>query len=301
MEYILMDRADRLQEAKNEFMFIVSEYILPLLPTKGKLQYRNVIPSHPLKKHINYYVDDKRINIYPCLNNPQFHFRINTQNAPQLGTAEFIIREIMSTCQYIYNNPVFPSRKYYDRKINNTSVYRNVRFDLAFEIGLCNWLGGISVFRLLEKLHYWAQRTYEGKRMPFSFIIDATNKTQGVQDFIHFMDSNHSAVFTDGMSSGIALDNAGQIIKYFSATDDPYIPSDDYTPLVPFRFRDFANYCYTDKTGSVWVGIISQTNGDILILKTRTLFLLNEMGNGFILIRFAYFQQYLNICMLKMQ
>ena len=124
----------------------------------------------------------------------------------------------------------------------------------------------------------WSQKTYEGKKIPFSFIIDASNTSQGLNDFIHFLNSNHSAVFTDGITSGIALDNHGHIVKYFSTSLDAVIPDNAIVPLTPYRFKEFANMCFTDETGAVWVGIIAQANGDLLIFKNRALVFAKRNG-----------------------
>ncbi len=267
----------RKEDAIEEFKYIVTNYILPLIRTSGKLRFRDDIPPHRLERLINVYPEQNRLSIYPCLKNPQFHFRINLgDSSPSLGAPESILREIMYASQYNYGKKSFYKIPYYEREIGDLQVYRNGRFDTAYEVGLCNWLGGTSVYRLLDKLQNWSRKTYEGQRMPFSFIIDAANKAKGHKDYIHFLNSNHSAVFTDGMSCGIALDNNGQIINYFSTTDG--IINDGLLPLVPYRFCNFAQKCYTDDYDSVWVGIILQNNGDILIFKNRQLVFIKRSG-----------------------
>lgn len=284
------------EDAKKEFELIITKYILPLVPTTGELQFRDK-PVPKLEKLIKLYKTKdgrKRLYFYPCLENPQFHFRVFVDyNTPALGPAESILREIMYVSEYKYNDPSFSKLPYFERiipvktgeskskkKIDcDYHVYRTNRFDIAYELGLCNWLGGTSVFRLLDKLQNWSRKTYEGQRMSFSFIIDAENRAQGSSDYIRFLDSNHSAVFTDGMTSGIALDNIGQIVKYFSAREES-LYDEKHLPLVPYRFRDFAQKCYTDDAG-VWVGIVLQTNGDVLIFKNRQLIFVKRNGAWF--------------------
>lgn len=249
------------KDAVKEFEHIVSYYILPLIPTIGKLRRKDTIPSRKLKKLINVY-SNNTLGIYPCLSNPQFHYSIDLEEeSPSLGAAESILREIMYMSQYNYGKKNFPKILYYESK--DLQVYRNSRFDTAYEVGLCKWLGGPSVYRLLDKLQNWSRKTYEGHRMAFSFIMDTTKKERGSNDYIHFLDSKHSAVFTDGMSCGITLDNNGHVIDYFSTPDNE---NTNVKILAPYRFSNFAQKCYKDR-----VGIILQSNGDILIFKTRKL------------------------------
>lgn len=273
------------EDAKVEFKYILEEYILQLLPVKGSLIPKSPVSSITYDKHIKYYESKNesknRINFYPSLTNPPFYFRISSEVKPKTSAAEDILRELLRASQYSYSPWGVNKSNYHDIKINKMFVYKKHRFDLAFEVGLSYWLGGASVFRLLEKMHMWSQKTYEGRKMPFSFIIDATDKTKGNSDYIKFLDSTHSAVFTDGMSSGIALDNSGLIVKYFSVSEDQSHHNDNHLTLAPYRFKDFANMCYTDSNGSVWVGVITQSNGDILIFKRREIVFAKRNGTWF--------------------
>ncbi|MCL2222801.1 MAG: hypothetical protein FWC20_10715 [Oscillospiraceae bacterium] len=275
------------EEAREEFRYVLEEYILRLLPVKGSLVFKEPSSSVKSEKHIKYYKSNNRIHFYPSLTNSPFYFRIssetapNTSAVPNTSAAEDILREILRASQYSYNSCGVYESNYYEVKINGMPVYKKQRFDLAFEVGLSHWLGGTSVYRLLEKMHKWSQKTYEGKKMPFSFIIDAKDKTKGNSDYIQFLDSPHSAVFTDGMTSGIALDNSGLIVKYFSASEDQLQHNDNHLTLAPYRFIDFANMCYTDSNGSVWIGVIAQSNGDILVFKRRQIVFAKRSGTWF--------------------
>ena len=285
-----MNKSDLREVARQEFKFIVDTYILPLLPTPIEKiddgeHYINDPQNISPNKHIKFCPIQKWIDIYPAPQNPQFHFRISSHDTPNVRAAEFILNEIMRVSQYDYSDPNFSQIKYHDHDIKGTMVYRNTRFNLAYEVGLCMWLGGISVFRLLEKMNTWSQKTYEGQRMSFSFIIDATKMARGENDYIRFLDSSHSAVFTDGMSSGIALDNDGYIVKYFTTNDSPQLGSNglhelnnEHLTLAPYRFQDFANRCYPEKGGPTWIGIISQANGDILIFKQKKIIFTKRNG-----------------------
>lgn len=266
----------RKKAAIAEFRFILETYILPLLPTKGKLILKDEVSvSRNVGKHLKVYKRKPVLYMFPALETPQFHFRIDLEDQkPYLRAAEVILSEILRVSRFDYRVAHFPSIPYYEKD----NLYRDNRFNLAFEYGLCMWLGGKSIFDLLQKLKEWSQKTYEGKHISFSFIIDASKRTKGEFNYIDFLGSNHSAVFTDGFSSGIKLDNFGRIVKYFSTTEKTENQTSNKIALVPYRFQEFADMCYSNKGGENWVGIIAQSTGDILIFKKRVLSFANRNG-----------------------
>lgn len=259
----------RKKQAIDEFEFILKTYILPLLQYNGESILREDLISTDFKKHIQYYYEKKEcfLSIFPSLLAHQFCFCLKTDNSKQdLGAAEQILREMLRVSKFDYRNSQFSIKKFYDK--NN--IYRNAMFNVAFEVGLCNWLGSECIYALIGQLREWSQKTYEGNHVSFGFVIDANNKSIGKIDYLSFLKSNHSAVFTDGMSSGIKLDNKGRIVKYFSAVHEHGSNSNAHIPWTPYEYIDFANMCcYED--GSEWIGIIMQSNGDMLIFKSQQL------------------------------
>lgn len=265
----------RKSDAVEEFKYILETYILPLLQTNGSLIPKlEPTTSSDLNKHIKCYVKRGEYYLYffPALSTPQFHFRIRTNNPNQeLGAAENVLSEILCVSNFDFRSKTFNKTNYYDK--NN--IYRNARFNVALEIGLCSWLGSECIYDLIQRLREWSQKTYEGSHMAFGFIIDSTKTTTGVVDYLNFLKSNHSAVFTDGMSSGIKLDHKGRIVKYFSAMQGNSINSK--TPWTPYEFTDFTKMCKSEN-GSNWIGIIMQSNGDMLIFKSQQLVFVKRNG-----------------------
>lgn len=261
----------RRDNAINEFKYILRTYILPLVQFDGDLILKQEpTKKHKLSKHISCYAKRQEHYLYffPSLETPQFHYRIRTKNPKQeLGAAEKILREIMCVSNFDYRDAEFTLLNYYDKE---EFIYRNTRFDVAFELGLCSWLGSECIYELIQRLRDWSQKTYEGSHMSFGFIIDSTQTSKGIVDYLSFLKSNHSAVFTDGMSSGIKLDHKGRIVKYFSAMQGHSIDKQKHTPWSPYEFIDFTNMCRTEK-GSNWIGIIMQSNGDMLVFKKKQL------------------------------
>ena len=258
------------EQAIKEFKYILTTHILPLLQYEGELiEKREPTKSSCLKNHIMCYKkkDSCYIYLFPALTTPQFHFRVRTNNTKQdLGAAEQILREILRVSKFDYRTDQFYKIQVYDKD----NIYRNEAFLVAFEVGLCNWLGSECIYKLISQLREWSQRTYEGNRMSFGFIVDASKTSTGTIDYLSFLKSNHSAVFTDGMSSGIKLDNKGRIVKYFSAINEHSSSHAKHTPWSPYDFIDFTNMCNTE-SGSNWIGIIMQSNGDMLIFKSKQL------------------------------
>lgn len=281
--------------AIDEFRYILENYILPLVQyvhvekkSNNNHKGNNRVDKTPLilklettkskklKTHIACHKKGKADYLYffPALSTPQFHFRIRTENPTQnLGAAETILREILCVSNYDYRSDQFPKKDFYDKD----NVYRNARFNVAFEIGLCRWLGNEGIYTLIQRLRDWSQKTYEGSHMSFGFIIDSTATTIGEVDYLKFLRSNHSAVFTDGMSSYIKLDHEGKIVKYISAIHGLHNKKQKHIPLTPYEFIDFANMCYSED-GANWIGVIMQCNGDILIFKRKQLVFIKRNG-----------------------
>ena len=268
----------RKNDAIDEFKFILETYIFPLLQLEGKPHLKNeASDSTNLKKHIKCYPkgSDYYLYFFPSLSTPQFHYRVKTNNPSQeIGAAEQTLREILRASQFNYGDKKFSMVKYHDKE---DKVYRKSRFDVAFEIGLCSWLGSECIYTLIQRLREWSQKTYEGSHMSFGFIIDATKNTSGEVDYLNFLKSNHSAVFTDGMSSGIKLDNTGRIVKYFSALQEHTEGNNKHIPWTPYEFINFANMCRSENNSN-WIGIIMQSTGDMLIFKSQQLIFVKRNG-----------------------
>jgi len=271
--------------AANEFRHIVETYIRQFLHDGADLRLIGTPSDKRISVNKHIIVENGTIKIYPCKNAPPFYLTTPTSVSSIPRVAEELIRELLLVSNYSYNKPGLPSIGYAERVMYGEFAYSNARFDVAYEIAICQWLGSATLFRLLDKMKAWAQKTYEGRRMPFSFVIDSGSSASGAEDFIRFLESNHSAVFTDGMTSGVALDKKGCIVKYFSTHDHQNIIENGKIPLVPQRFYDFAQMCTADASGN-WLGVVSQSNGDIVIIKDKRLVFVRRNG------KWAYIDAY---------
>ncbi len=128
--------------------------------------------------------------------------------------------------------------------------------------------------KLVQKLSYWSNRTYEGRKIPFSFLIDTTceDKSKDSFDKINlFLTDDASALLTDGITSYISI---SEKIEYKIANFcDPEIMTSKTLPLVPYRFSSFANVC-TGKS----LGVILTVQGDVLFIKRSRLVFAKRNG-----------------------
>jgi len=276
-----------------EFRQIVDKYVVPLFLTTSELMTENGF-CNGIKNHIAWANEEHtEILIYPCYGSPQIHFKLGVAKNSSIRHAEKVLLELMPCSKYQYNNPHFPIKPYFNLPDCNRLLLCSARFheqifDLAYEVGLIKWLGadkvaGAHLLRLLEKIHKWSLKTYEGERMSFSFIMDVEAKGTGLVDYIDFLESSHGAVFTDGMASSIKLDNQGRIIKYMSPSDVPLKKNDEFVVFSPYHLEDFAGSCVfrpKDQTSNC-IGVVSQSNGDILIFKNETLEFVKHNGRWF--------------------
>ena len=146
----------------------------------------------------------------------------------------------------------------------------------AVTFGICTLLTispseTILLAHALRALEEWSERTYEGQKVPFGIIIDFEDKDESTdkQDYLSFLKSKYSASFTDGVFSAILLNSKGQIVEHIALptiekkhnmTDKKY--HNKQFSLTPTRFANFSKLCNGRR-----IGIISLSNGDILIIK----------------------------------
>lgn len=276
-----MSKTKRENNYKKLFKSIIIKYILPLLPHKEDSKIRNC--REIKKKYTEYAIYDEKNNtctIVPRLNYPDFAFEITTIAEPNLGVVRSILSEILNVSRFDFKSGTYRSHTRSGLKVIGKYVYQEACYDLAFEIGMCYWLGGVPVYRLLEKMQQWAFKTYEGHNVPFGFIIDVNNSNKGGNktnsNYIHFLDNHYSATFTDGINTGIALDYSGRIINYFKVTDST---TGKYKNIVPFEIESFAERCRSSKKDNrQWIGIVALKTREILIIKSQQLVFAKRNG-----------------------
>ena len=214
------------------------------------------------------------MRFYPSLRSPIFYCEATVEEISIIVShnkiANVILREINFVNPIDFNAPKRTIKGAPVREKSREFYYREKAYDTAIEMGICLYLGGhqVQVYELLKQLEFWAQRTYEGRRVAFSFIISPSQSaTEPKINFIRFLGKNHAAVLTDGITSCIALDKDGNVIDYFCAEEIEKQQAKRVYPYAPYRFQNICSQCYGDR-----IGIILQSNGDILLFKDNKLF-----------------------------
>lgn len=268
---------ERKKNAQKEFEELISIYILPLFDVRGKLKSKNgPIVNRNL---ISIVKEDNKTYayFYPKIgtkNNPSpFYCKVGIYSSPALKKpAISILRELLKVTEYD-SNDIFSIKRNYGRGEARQNSYKTRTMDLAFELGMCQWIvdnpeDSTVLHTIICRMLEWSGRTYEGKNVPFGIVIDFNKKAKDeAADYLHFLTNDSSAVFTDGIFTGILLDKRGKVLSFL--TRNSKAEGEDKSSkavFAPYQYVDIAKYC----EGAV-IGIIVLTNGEILIIKDRQL------------------------------
>lgn len=133
---------------------------------------------------------------------------------------------------------------------------------------LTNVIAGL--FSALDK---WSHRTYEGRKVPFSILIDYTalECIDHVKTIVDFLEDDASALLTDGLTSYF---KASKKLEYNTVK---LVNVEDFgsrkQPLVPYRFASFAHACEANS-----IGIILTVQGDIIVIKEEKILFAKRNG-----------------------
>ena len=163
--------------------------------------------------------------------------------------------------------------KVYDLK--TLEDYKHTVETMIIEKAICKSLtnsASKTLALILNEMTYWAQRTYEGKRMIFGCIV--TRQRHGKKNInsnLHISNilrKDFSALLTDGENSFIEVSADGYITDYIS-----YMKQYEYNLYVPYKQLKLA----TLSTGAK-IGIALTQQGDILIFKDKCLLFAKRSG-----------------------
>lgn len=271
-------------DAIEEFRFIVEKYIFPLFDLTG---IQNIIDCEDSNEELITMTQQGEkgyfeLKIFPFIskkkNNPtvtRFCYAAKTYSEPSLKRrASMILQELLRISEYNY----ITYKKKHDYAGNLT--YKIRMLDLAFEMGICKWLApdekNVTVLHAaISHMINWTSRTYEGKNVPFGLVIDLGEES-GAVNYIDFLQNDNSAVFTDGVFSGMLLDKHGNVISFLTRENTLSNKDNEKCVFAPHQFADIAGYCVEKR-----VGIIALTNGEILLIKNRSL-AFAKRGNGWV-------------------
>lgn len=264
--------------ARIEFVNIVNTYMLPLFDVRGKVKVKEICSSNlELVSYITNEKDQGFFRFYPCFSNENslspFYCEVGTYSSPTIRKRlSSILREILKVSEYnCFNNTIHKQRNYGTKTCRHDS-YKQRTFQLAFEIGMCTWLTSdykkaTVLHSILCRMQEWTGRTYEGRNVPFGLVVDfSVEASPESVSYLHFLENDSSAVFTDGIFSGILLDKNGRLLSFVTRNTPAPENIKNLDMFVPFQFVDIAQHCNKDT-----IGIIVLTSGEIMLIKNRAI------------------------------
>ncbi len=271
----MFDYAEREKLAMIEFKSIIINYIAPLFDVRGTLKCKKGPCNNKELISIHDNANGRIVRFYPCVASEAFttpfYCEIGTYSTNAIiNSAKQILSELLKVAEFNCSNGMIRKRNRYGSGSSRQATYKQRTFGIAFELGMCfaltpNYEDACALHAIVVKMIAWASRTYEGKNVPFGIAIDfdLTLSSKNA-DYLHFLENDSSAVFTDGVFSGIMLDRKGKIKSFLTRnTPAPEIDADCQI-FVPYQFADFAKHCIKNI-----VGIVVLTNGEIILIKNR--------------------------------
>ena len=144
----------------------------------------------------------------------------------------------------------------------------------AIEKAICNSLSEVAsetLLGIITQLDSWIDRTYEGRRTSFGFILNeavtSTSKTDNLK-YQSVLQNDFSALLSDGKSSFLEVDKEGYIIGHVLMERIRFTPT-----LCPNDFNNLARTCNDKK-----IGIALLETGDILLFKNHELLFAKRRG-----------------------
>lgn len=267
---------------KDEFKYIIEKYILILLGLKDN----NLTKFDPATKKLKDLISfiDECIYFVPYID-CSFGFFIKTSaryNDFDLTLANKVLRRLIKVS---YNNYMGKTNK----QFKYTSIYHcYASYKVAVQEAIVNHLTGKyeteqdgkivnnTLIKLIDLLEGWSTKTYEGKRMPFGFIVDLKKESENKVNYLSFLEEEFSATLTDGITSVITIDRNGYILDYSSTVHNNVISSCEITNCLPLRFAQIIKEYI--KEDSMRVGVFLLTCGDIMIARNSTVELIKRNG-----------------------
>ena len=261
----------------NEFTEIISRYILQFFDTRGKLRVVSEEIENKELVSIEFLEDGLQVvRFFPTIGDrgisSPFYCQIGVYSGESgKKPAENVLRELLKVSEFGIKNGVYAKQRDYGKGASRQLSYKKRSLDLAFELGICSWLTATgaeacTLHTIISQMINWAGRTYEGKNVPFGIVIDfGEERSSNKASYIHFLENDCSAVFSDGIFSGILLDKKGSLISFITRKSNED-SSSQFETFVPYQFSDIAEHCIKRR-----IGIIVLTNGEIILIKDRAI------------------------------
>lgn len=128
-----------------------------------------------------------------------------------------------------------------------------------------------TILKIVTEMSKWGNRTYEGQRALFGFLICSIKAPKNVNPNLHIskiLNENFGAVIADGMKTCLKISSDGYLLNYLQVPD-----ARDHDIPAPFDYIDMGNMC----TGSR-VGVTLSRTGDILLFHQKSMVFAKKCG-----------------------
>lgn len=156
----------------------------------------------------------------------------------------------------------------------NSSYIKDVE-PLVIQKAICKALSPTAnktLHELLSSMESWAQRTYEGNKTTFGFIVSTKKANAKSNSNLHitkFLKNDFSALLSDGVNTCLEISSNGYLLNYLT------VPKTfDQELLVPYQYIRLASLCTGNR-----VGVCLLANGDILLFRQKTLLFAKRNGS----------------------
>lgn len=144
----------------------------------------------------------------------------------------------------------------------------------AVEKAICTSVAELShetLLGIVTLLDLFANRTYEGKRINFGIILNQTQESENKTPNMHYSSvfkKDFFAVLSNGIQSCVEFDKEGYYLGHISLERMRFSPT-----VCPYDYISFCRYCDANR-----IGIVLNSNGEILIFKDRALVYSKKRG-----------------------
>ena len=284
-------------DKETEFKEIIDEYIFPLLGMKGdniqKIPDKDSFFKNTHNEII--FFEKQKIYFLPYKNSKWGYF-IDTVKC--MNNFNFTLcRKVLAKLVSVANNNLKIGTQKNFKYINEQQCISS--YEVAVQTSICEYLTNNNsadkndtmktLLNLLDKLQKWALKTYEGKKVPFGFVIDMKEISKTKLNYLEFLGDEFSATISDGISSVVVIDKYGNYLDYKSIVENNKIKACQLNNCLPIRFAQIINENVSEN--SLRIGVFLLTGGDIFIAKNGKIDLIKRNGRW---ANFSY-QSFLNV------
>lgn len=250
--------------SKQEFDIMYKHYILPLLGI-----------NDTGSKYISRANNEEKLVVLSS-QHLYFYESINSDKCFSIKVSKNFPINTLHLLRKVYSEMMNVRYKNFDESINikyDSLQHLKKNYEYQLQKGLLEWFSSeeVNLLELLELLEQWKEKTYEGKKVPFAFVINSKSN-QGTFPFMDFLEEEYSATFSDGITSIIELDSKLRFLSLKSITDSN-VNIVNKLDNVPYRFSQIIETFTIGK-----IAIFLLVNGDIVLVKNCEIMLVKREG-----------------------